>query len=185
MVVEKVLRAHQHRPEPKSAAFLMTITGVSETDAVDAIKDTQSGTYNDFEQLNFLEESLLPLPKTLVDDDQLPACGKSLSLGTSSVTAHYWLKDAGVTGELLPPVGGTHAHELSMVSSAVFAELDNKAGVPLSQIISHMLYFLHSRPWQRASGVLRAPKGARDWRDWDWRQRGGDLAEAAKVGTEK
>lgn len=37
----------------------------------------------------------------------LKASGQSL--GTSSVTAHYWLKDAGVTGELLPPAAGTHA----------------------------------------------------------------------------
>eukprot|EP00913_Durusdinium_trenchii_P002279 g2104.t1 len=69
-----------------------------------------------------------------------------LSLGTSSVTAHYWLKDAGVEGELLPPAAGTHAHELSMVSSAIFGETDDKAGVPISQLISHMLYFLRSRP---------------------------------------
>lgn len=90
--------------------------------------------------------ALMLLQGMFIHSSLKDAAGNCLSLGTSSVTAHYWLKDAGVTGELLPPVGGTHAHELSMVSSAVFAELDNKAGVPLSQIISHMLYFLHSRP---------------------------------------
>jgi len=82
------------------------------------------------------------------------AAGQPLSLGTSSPTAHYWLKDSGVTGELLPPVGGTHAHELQMVSSAIFADLDNQVGAPLSQIISHMLYFLRSRP----QGDVRDPK---------------------------
>lgn len=79
---------------------------------------------------------------SMLKDDK----GDPLSLGTSSVTAHYWLKDAGVEGELLPPAAGTHAHELSMVSSAIFGETDDKAGVPISQLISHMLYFLRSRP---------------------------------------
>ncbi|CAJ1450869.1 unnamed protein product [Effrenium voratum] len=72
--------------------------------------------------------------------------GQSLCAGTSSVTAHYWLKDAEVPQELLPPAAGTHAHELSMVSSALLGDVDDKAGVPLSQLVSHILYFLRSRP---------------------------------------
>ncbi|CAE7437387.1 unnamed protein product [Symbiodinium natans] len=72
--------------------------------------------------------------------------GKSLCLGTSSVTAHYWLKDAGVPPELLPVPAGTHAHELSMVCSAVLADVDDAAGLPMSQAVGHALYFLCSRP---------------------------------------
>lgn len=68
------------------------------------------------------------------------------NLGTSSVTAHYWLKDAGVDPKLIPKAAGTHAHELSMVLGTVLGELDDRAGVPLAQVISHMMYFFLSRP---------------------------------------
>lgn len=59
---------------------------------------------------------------------------------------------------LVPARSVASRHELQMVSSAVFGELDDKAGadvcdswqrlspgVPLSQLVSHMLYFLRSR----------------------------------------
>lgn len=72
--------------------------------------------------------------------------GASMSLGTSSVTSHYWLKDAGVDKDKIARPAGTHAHELQMVLGALIGELDNVAGVPLSQAISHMLYFYLSCP---------------------------------------
>jgi nicotinic acid phosphoribosyltransferase len=79
--------------------------------------------------------------------------GVSLHVGISSVTARYWLLDAGVTADLVPRVAGTHAHELSMVLGAVMGEVDDKAGMPLSQLVGHMLYFFLSRP----NGDVRDP----------------------------
>lgn len=67
-------------------------------------------------------------------------------LGTSSVTAHYWLRDAGVSPEFIPRPSGTHAHELSMVLSAVLGGVDDAAGMPLSQLVGHMAYFYKSMP---------------------------------------
>jgi len=67
-------------------------------------------------------------------------------LGTSSVTAHYWLKDAGLPPTSIPRAAGTHAHELSMVMGALLGEVDDEAGLPLSQLISHSLYFFLSLP---------------------------------------
>ena len=65
------------------------------------------------------------------DADRTP-----LLLGTSSVTAHYWLRDCGgaVPAALVPKVSGTHAHELSMVLSAVLGELDDALGLVASQV---------------------------------------------------
>lgn len=67
-------------------------------------------------------------------------------LGSSSVTAWALSLDAGVPKELVPKPAGTHAHELSMTIGAILGEVDDKAGMPLSQIIGHMLYFYKSRP---------------------------------------
>mmetsp|Transcript_100959 Transcript_100959/g.292028 ORF Transcript_100959/g.292028 Transcript_100959/m.292028 type:complete len:581 (+) Transcript_100959:50-1792(+) len=74
------------------------------------------------------------------------AGGNSLLLGTSSVTSRYMLLDAGVLPERVPKCMGTHAHELQMVISAIFGELDDKAGMPITQVIAHMLYFMCSLP---------------------------------------
>ena len=49
--------------------------------------------------------------------------GASLFLGTSSVTAHYWLRDGGVAAPRAPRPCGTHAHELSMVLGCVLGEV--------------------------------------------------------------
>jgi len=68
------------------------------------------------------------------------------SLGSSSVTSHYWLKDSGVSAELIPRCAGTHAHELSMVLGAVLGGVDDEVGAPLSQVVGHMLYFFCSLP---------------------------------------
>jgi len=67
-------------------------------------------------------------------------------VGISSATATYWLKDAGVSAKLIPQPSGTHAHELSMVMGAVMSALDDKAGMPVSQIVGHMAYFFLSVP---------------------------------------
>jgi len=77
----------------------------------------------------------------------------SLHLGTSSPTMRYWLLEAGVEPERVPRCAGTHAHELSMVFSALLGEVDDKAGVPLSQAIGHALYFHLSLP----QGDVREP----------------------------
>lgn len=74
------------------------------------------------------------------------ADGSSLMLGTSSVTARYMTIDAGVDKALVPAVAGTHAHELQMVLSALLGDMDEKAGMPLSMVISHLMYFYRSRP---------------------------------------
>lgn len=57
-------------------------------------------------------------------------------IGTSSVDAHFRLKM--MFGNALQLVG-THAHELSMVFSALFSELDTE--VPLSQILGHYMFY--------------------------------------------
>jgi len=65
--------------------------------------------------------------------------------------------DSGVPKELVPIAAGTHAHELSMVIGAVNGEVDDKAGMPLSQIIGHMLYFYKSRPLGDVQEAKRKP----------------------------
>ncbi|CAE7406227.1 unnamed protein product [Symbiodinium sp. CCMP2592] len=90
--------------------------------------------------------ALMMLQGMFIQSTFRDAEGKPLCLGTSSVTAHYWLKDAGVPPEILPVAAGTHAHELSMVCSAVLSDVDDAAGLPMSQAVGHALYFLCSRP---------------------------------------
>lgn len=59
-------------------------------------------------------------------------------LGTSSCDANYILKGLGL--KCLNPAG-THAHELSMVSSALFPHLDkNDEHLPLTQVLGHYMY---------------------------------------------
>jgi nicotinate (nicotinamide) nucleotide adenylyltransferase len=74
-------------------------------------------------------------------------------LGTSSVDAWYKLSEitnniirenpniAPPINQILPPVG-THAHELSMVISTLFSDIDK--GYPLTQILGHYLYYYNS-----------------------------------------
>lgn len=90
--------------------------------------------------------SLMMLQGMYIQEEFKNEDGISQHRGTSSVTAHYWLKDAGVSPELIPMPSGTHAHELSMVLSAVFGDLDDRVGMPLSQIIGHCTYFFQSPP---------------------------------------
>ena len=74
-------------------------------------------------------------------------------LGTSSVDAQQYLDrlltppsdpSAPAPAPALKPVlntAGTHAHELSMVLSVLYHELDvNKHGLPFSQVLGHYLY---------------------------------------------
>jgi nicotinic acid phosphoribosyltransferase len=60
--------------------------------------------------------------------------------GTSSVTAASYLKRWNVAVSVV----GTHAHELSMVLSAVLGEVDANVGVPLSQVVGHLMYLDYS-----------------------------------------
>ncbi len=67
--------------------------------------------------------------------------GKTFSLGTSSCDSAYILKKHLQLDCL--PTAGTHAHELSMVTSILFPHLDdpNKGGYPATtQLIGHYLY---------------------------------------------
>jgi len=64
-------------------------------------------------------------------------------IGTSSVDAWYDLTKMKANFKLNPV--GTHAHELSMVTSALFPELDeNSLNLPLTQLLGHYLYYKQS-----------------------------------------
>lgn len=81
-----------------------------------------------------------------ISNDFICEDGSPGLLGTSSVTAHYWLRDSGVNPASVPRPAGTHAHELSMVIGALLGDVDDEAGLPLSQIVGHTLYFFLSVP---------------------------------------
>jgi nicotinic acid phosphoribosyltransferase len=71
------------------------------------------------------------------------ADGKTVTpcLGTSSCDSLYLLNKLGLP--CLNPAG-THAHELSMVSSVLYPQLDaNPLQIPITQVIGHYLYFEH------------------------------------------
>ena len=64
---------------------------------------------------------------------------KTYGLGTSSCDSWYILKQLGLP--CLNPIG-THAHELSMVTSVLFPQLDYiNDGLPITQILGHYLYY--------------------------------------------
>lgn len=72
-------------------------------------------------------------------------CDKHLKnkLGTSSMSALKLLSDANITLSPDMKAAGTHAHELSMVLSAIFGDrIDDVCGCPVAQTIGHALYFL-------------------------------------------
>jgi hypothetical protein len=83
---------------------------------------------------NYMFRTLLPLP---------------WGVGTSSVDAWYLFKhpawgikaDNWAPANQLNPVG-THAHEMSMVMSALFPQLDTQ--LPLTQILGHYLYWKYA-----------------------------------------
>ena len=65
--------------------------------------------------------------------------GSTNAIGTSSCDSWFILKSLGLP--CLNPVG-THAHELSMVISVLFPQLDqNPQHLPLTQVIGHYLYY--------------------------------------------
>lgn len=69
-----------------------------------------------------------------------PDSNATIALGTSSVNA--WVE---LRSKNRPSLGlaGTHAHELSIVGSALLPHLDkNKYTVPISQIVVHYLYYM-------------------------------------------
>jgi len=64
----------------------------------------------------------------------------TMSLGSSSCESWYILKSLGLP--CLNPAG-THAHELSMVTSVLFPQLDNNPMcLPLTQVVGHYLYYM-------------------------------------------
>jgi len=69
-------------------------------------------------------------------------------LGTSSVDSWVLLRRMGLP--CLNPAG-THAHELSMVISALYPHVDqNKYNLPITQIIGHYLYY--ELVWKKTGG---------------------------------
>lgn len=73
-----------------------------------------------------------------------PDVPANLSLGSSSCDSWYILTQKLGLPCLNP--AGTHAHELSMVTSALFPQLDqpsvnNPQGLPITQVIGHYLYW--------------------------------------------
>jgi hypothetical protein len=97
------------------------------------------------------------LPLMMLQGLYMQSVLKGKMLGSSSVTARYFSLDAGVPAEMVPKAVGTHAHELSMTIGAILGEVDDKAGMPLSQIIGHMLYFYKSRPQGDVKDLVRKP----------------------------
>jgi len=87
-----------------------------------------------------------------------------VSLGSSSVeswnilgnlTELYKAKAIPLKFPCLNPAG-THAHELQMVISTLFPELDrNRKGLPITQVISHYLYY--KLVWERTGNVGPMP----------------------------
>jgi hypothetical protein len=74
----------------------------------------------------------------------------TVSLGTSSVDS--WVKLRQLNLPCLLPAG-THAHELSMVGSILYPQLDrNKYNVPLTQILGHYLYY--ELVWKHTGGPM-------------------------------
>jgi len=72
--------------------------------------------------------------------------GASMLLGSSSVTSRYLSLAAGVDPARVPACAGTHAHELQMTMAAILGDLDDQCGMPLSHVVSHVLYFYRSKP---------------------------------------
>jgi len=78
---------------------------------------------------------------------------KTLCLGTSSCDAHYILKKLAL-GCLNP--AGTHAHELSMVSSILYPQMDkNEQHLPLTQVLGHYMYM--KLVWEKGGKVGPMP----------------------------
>jgi len=79
---------------------------------------------------HFIQLGITPEPQSI----------KTLCIGTSSVDSWCLLTNKNLP--CLVPVG-THAHELSMVTSVLFPQLDynNKYRLPFTQIIGHYLYY--------------------------------------------
>lgn len=72
--------------------------------------------------------------------------GAPMLLGTSSVTSRYLSLTQGVAPAHVPVCAGTHAHELQMTMAAILGDLDDRCGMPLSHVVSHVLYFYRSKP---------------------------------------
>ena len=80
----------------------------------------------------------------------LKAPSANTALGTSSVDSWFILQKLNLP--CLNPVG-THAHELSMVTSVLFPQVDqNENHFPLTQIIGHYLYA--ELVWKKTGGLM-------------------------------
>lgn len=99
---------------------------------------------------HFLQASPAPAPAAHSLLLSYPDPHATICLGTSSVTSWYKLNSIGLP--CLSPAG-THAHELSMVLSIVFAPLDiNKYNLPLTQLVGHLMY--HEMTWKKTGGLM-------------------------------
>lgn len=79
---------------------------------------------------------------------------KTLCLGTSSCDANYILKTVLKLNCLNP--AGTHAHELSMVSSILYPQMDqNEQRLPLTQVLGHYMYM--KLVWEKTGKVGPMP----------------------------
>jgi hypothetical protein len=99
---------------------------------------------------HFLQAGPAPAPVKRSLLESYPDPHATICLGTSSVTSWYKLNSIGLP--CLSPAG-THAHELSMVLSIVFAPLDvNKYNLPLTQIVGHLMYL--KLTWAKTGGLM-------------------------------
>lgn len=102
----------------------------------------------------------------------------TIALGTSSVDC--WVKLRSMNLPCLMPAG-THAHELQMLTSALFPHLDsNLCNLPLSQVVAHWMYYeltwkvikdpfkgpmamlsdtIGTRPFMKAANLVTIPLG--------------------------
>jgi len=90
-----------------------------------------------------------PLSGSMIADFSSILPGQQKCLGTSSCDSNYILTQK--LGLPCHPPIGTNAHEMRMVSSIMYAHLDqNIESLPLSQIIVDYLYYLHV--WNKTGG---------------------------------
>lgn len=99
-------------------------------------------------QVLFFSDHFKQFPTGLESDYEKGNPSKTLCLGTSSVDSVVALRKK---RQFSLNTVGTHAHELSMVSSALFPERDEI--IPgISQVIGHYIYF--EKVWKKTMGIM-------------------------------
>lgn len=92
-------------------------------------------------------------------------------IGTSSVDC--WYRITQINNFYKLKLTGTHAHELSMVFSCLYADKDKQYGLPVSQVISHYMFYLRngknripilpdtlgSEAFMKAASIISLPNG--------------------------